>query len=616
MNKRFLVAAMIVVALLSAVFWWRQSAQVPVFPALHGPLHTTQLPVAVPTRMSDYPGSGTHSVAIWVNDPDSSWLGLAMGFKSIGLPFRLVDSVDQALEHDVVMVYPTLTGANTAPAALDRLREHVETGGTLVGFSVIGGGMSSVFGYQQSQEHAIRSRLTFTGSSLTEGLLDAGVERTLQLGDSTIPGSGLPGTHYSGAEQTIAAFEDGSAAVTYRSSSGNGHAYAFGLDVGHFVLRAFNGRFANMAETYVNAYQPQVDSLLRILKRIYQQGETDSVTLSPTPHGKAFTTLLTHDVDFTRSINNIPDYVALEREFGVPATYFIQTKYMTDYNDRRFFDPSRADTLNLLLANGMEIGSHTVAHSNEFSRMPVGSGDEQYPAYQPFVRDFDVVENATMMGELRVSKFLLESLSESEIVSFRPGHLSLPEALPQLLVANGYRFSSSMTANEAMSHLPYRLSHDRSYGSQVDAFEFPVTIEDEQGSLNERFDEIVALTGQIAQYQGLVTLMIHTDSLGDKLQFVERYLTRYRDSAWFDTVAGYGDWWAAREAVVTDILDTTGSNRQLRITTPRAIEGLTLQLPPGWQYRAGPTGTQQQGDQVILSHIDGRVELTFEIVAQ
>lgn len=608
-----LMTGVVVAAILAVVTLWRQEARTPVFPDLQGPLHTTLLPGAVPTRMNDYPGSGTHSVAIWVNDPDSSWLGLALGFKSIGLPFRLVDNIDQALEHDVVMVYPTLTGGNTAPDALERLREHVETGGTLVGFSVIGGGMGSVFGFQQSQEHALRSRLEYTEGPLTQGFIQSAVERTLLLGDTTIPDSGLPGTHYIGADRAIAQFEDGSAAVTYSSSAANGHAYAVGLDIGHFILRSFNGRFANMADSYVNAYQPQVDTLLRMLVRIYHQGEPDAVTLSPTPQGKSFTALLTHDVDFTRSINNIPDYVALENRFDVPATYFIQTKYVTDYNDRRFFDPGRTETLRLLLDNGMEIASHTVAHSNEFSSMPVGSGDEQYPAYQPFVRDFDVVENATMMGELRVSKFLLESLSDTRIVSFRPGHLSLPEPLPQLLVANGYRFSSSMTANEAMSHLPFRLSHDRTYGSQVEAYEFPVTIEDEQGSLNARFDEIVALSNQIAQYQGLVTLMIHTDSLGEKLQFVERYLVQFRDTAWFDTVSGYGNWWAARESVVTDVTNSTDNSRRLRVTAERAIDGLTLQVPVGWQYRAGLEGTHQVADQVILGRVEGSVELMFSI---
>lgn len=618
MSKAKITCIAAIVIGLGALFWWRLSPPQPVFPALEGPLHTTTVPAPTPTLMRDYADSGEHSMAIWVKDPDSSWLGLAQGLTSIGLPFRLVTDIDQALEHNVIMVYPSLTGGNTAPHALERLREHVETGGTLVGFSVIGGGMPSLFGFQASAEHAARRRIEFNTLPITDGLIDSLAEQTISLGVSGVPGSGLPGTHYTDVEQAVALFEDGSAAVTYRadvSQSDNdaatGHAYAFGLDLGHFILRAFNGRFSGLSDAYVNTYQPKVDTLLRLLTRIYQPGEPDAVLLSPTPQGKAFTALLTHDVDFTRSINNIPEYVALENRFDVPATYFIQTKYITDYNDRRFFDPSRADTMALLLDSGMEIASHTVAHSNEFSRMPIGSGDEHYPAYQPFVRDFGTVENATMMGELRVSKFLLEALSESRIVSFRPGHLSLPEPLPQLLVANDYRFSSSMTANESLTHLPYRLAYDRAYDSLVDAYEFPVTVEDEQGSLLARFDDMVALSHKVSQYQGLVTLMIHTDSLGPKIEFVERYLAHFHETAWFDTVSGYGRWWAARESVVTHLLEAAPGKRRLEVTAQDTLEGLTLQVPNNWHYTQGLQGTRQQGSQVILGQLAGSVVLEF-----
>jgi len=43
------------------------------------------------------------------------------------------------------------------------------------------------------------------------------------------------------------------------------------------------------------------------------------------------------------------------------------------------------------------------------------------------------------------------------VVSFRPGHLSYPFALPQALQATGFAFSSSVTAGNALSHLPFRL---------------------------------------------------------------------------------------------------------------------------------------------------------------
>src|SRR5262249_39573473 len=65
----------------------------------------------------------------------------------------------------------------------------------------------------------------------------------------------------------------------------------------------------------------------------------------------------------------------------------------------------------MLNSLSMEIGSHTVAHSKVFKQMPLGDGNEQYPDYQPFVTGESTVRNATILGELRVSKFLLEYFS-------------------------------------------------------------------------------------------------------------------------------------------------------------------------------------------------------------
>src|SRR5690606_35151830 len=99
-------------------------------------------------------------------------------------------------------------------------------------------------------------------------------------------------------------------------------------------------------------------------------------------------------------------------------------------------------------------------------------GAEAYPDYRPFVKTFTTQQGGTILGELRVSKYLLETLSGARVVSFRPGHLSLPAALPQALAATGYRFSSSITAGQAMTHLPYRTMDNRSYDAESPVYEF------------------------------------------------------------------------------------------------------------------------------------------------
>src|SRR5438067_6345648 len=52
-----------------------------------------------------------------------------------------------------------------------------------------------------------------------------------------------------------------------------------------------------------------------------------------------------------------------EKNQDVIGYYFIQTKYIRDYNDDNCFPPQK------LVKLGMEIGSHTVAHSRSFSHL-------------------------------------------------------------------------------------------------------------------------------------------------------------------------------------------------------------------------------------------------------
>jgi len=441
------------------------------FPELSGPGTTTLLP-APGDNLSDLAAfdmdtGGENALALVVKDSEASWFGLVSGLRRIGIPFSVVDNITDGLSHDVVMIYPALTGANSTPQELRQIASHVRAGGTVLAFSVIGGGMPDLFGFSESMETPLLHKVTFQDDEFNRVFASSTAESRINLGNPDLPGAGLSGIRYLGTKHApVATFGDGSAAITHNFFQGperTGHAYALGLDLGHFIARANNGRFDNLAGTYVNSYQPQVDTFLRFLKAVYQQGEPDAVLFSPAPRASELSVLLTHDIDFTVSIHNTVDYAALETSLDIRATYFIQTKYVTDYNDKLFLTPETVPLLNNLVDAGMEIASHSVSHSNEFRNMPNGSGDERYPDYEPFVQDFGTVRNASIFGELRVSKFLLDSLTGENGVSFRPGHLSLPETLPQLLDASGYRFSSAMTANQALSHLPYQTMVDRDY---------------------------------------------------------------------------------------------------------------------------------------------------------
>ena len=266
----------------------------------------------------------------------------------------------------------------------------------------------------------------------------------------------------------------------------------------------------------------------------------------------------------------------------------------------------------------MELGSHTIAHSNVFDQLPMGTGREAYPSYAPFVKDRRTIVNASVLGELRVSKFLLDHFSDQKIVSFRPGALSNPVALPQALLATGFRYSSTATANNSLTHLPYQLTYDRLTESEVDIFEFPVTIEDEElPKMGARLPQALEVAKQISRYGGSVVVLIHPNILDHKLAFERGFVEGVRPYAWFGSVREFGRWWEARNQVGIDVTRDPGG-LQVTMTVPHPVAGLSIEVPQGWildRAESLPKGITQRGGVVTFPELQGShtVRLTADL---
>lgn len=206
----------------------------------------------------------------------------------------------------------------------------------------------------------------------------------------------------------------------------------------------------------------------------------------------------------------------------MPATFFIQTKYYRDFQDEGFFNDRTLEAITELQSAGMEIASHSVSHSDMYASAPLSDGRETFPEYQPRVKAHSDTRNASVLGELRVSKFLLDQLSDTKVVSFRPGYLAAPPSLPQATEASGYRFGSSATAGNVTTHLPYRSNHDRLYGRETSIYEFLIAVEDELPPLMDlRTDEAVELAHQLAAYGGSFVILVHPNEIEHKYRFLE-----------------------------------------------------------------------------------------------
>lgn len=549
---------------------------------LRGPPPTPLAAAPPPAQPSDFGAGGPARLALYVTDTDAPWLGLALGLRTIGVPFVATVDAREAVRHAVVIAYPTISGRRVSTAESEALRAHVAGGGTLLATEVLGAGLNDVFGVQPPTAPMPRRQFAWSEEAARRWQFSEPEERSFPLGSSESPLAGYA-LQPAGA-QVLAHYGDGTPALLH-NAYGAGRSYTLGFDLGAFLASAQQGRRTAWRH-YVNAYEPAADVLLRWLKAVYREGEQRAVTLGTVPSGHPLAVVLSHDVDYSESMRNALAYARSEAALGVRATYFVQTKYVRDWNDHRFFDSAGMRQVDALRALGAELASHSVAHSPVFAGLPPGDGRETYPEYAPYVESKNRTRRATVMGELRVSRFLLEQAAPgTRVDSFRPGHLQYPFALPQALHAAGYRSSSSVASGQALSHLPFQLTFNRDGRAVVPVHEFPITLEDE---LVRPMDTLLLpraleVARKLARYGGMCMVLVHPNVLDDKLRFQERFIAAMRQQqAWIGPLGDFADWWRARDAVQVDVV-AAGGRMQLRLTAATAIRGLPLQLPAGWR---------------------------------
>lgn len=541
-----------------------------VFAGVRGPRQASRIVEPLPTPLSAFERGGPHRLAILVTDPQSGWLGLVRGFKALGVPITVTANVERALTHKVVLVYPIISGQVFQAPEIRALAQHVRDGGTVVAFNLAGGGLEELFGVRTGAETTLRTRLKWTravGEPEADEIVVSGT------GEARVGSIGYEAL----SAEVLGRFEDGSAAATCRTVGGR--ACLLGIDLGSLAQRSMNGRAGSMSRQYVNGYEPSLDSLFRWVRDLYVAGEPMPWLISSAPAGREVSILFTHDIDFGQSVKNSGAFADALEARGARGTFFVQTKYMKDYNDSIFFNETAVPILSELRARGHEMGSHTVAHSRRFEVMPLGTGAERYPAYRPFVTSDTTVKGATILGELRVSKYLLENLTGEDVDSFRPGRLSYPFSLPQALVATGYSNSSSITANSVLTHLPFQLTDGRADGALQPVFEFPVTIEDEAlPRMGDRIDAGNALIERIARDQGVVVILTHPNVTDHKLRFVAAVADHWRGRAWMGTLEAFGQWWADRDGLETDMVERDG-RWMLQAISPQGARDVAIVLP-------------------------------------
>ena len=254
----------------------------------------------------------------------------------------------------------------------------------------------------------------------------------------------------------------------------------------------------------------------------------------------------------------------------------------------------------------------------------------------------------SVMGELRVSKFLvdrlydLRGLPDHEVRAFRPGHLKYPPELNEALQATGYRYSSVMEANEVNTMLYYQQTHGyleesldfNRIAELPDVFELPIQFDDFsyfplRASAKEELiggtnmsGHTWVVSGRMAKFGAIVVVLSHPtdeatevtfDNLPytgiDKLEWEIELVERIRDYSSFMTMTQIGDFIRARNFVEVDFV--IQGDLQIKLQVLHGIRGLTLEIPIRFDCSASDKVVRQLDDlvykhqrNVVLSYLE------------
>lgn len=564
-----------------------------------------------------YPEQFPMQVALLRTAVDEPPLAAVHALREMGIPFFVTRQLAQALGHRLVLIYPRIDGETFSPAELELIRRHVEAGGSVFAQSAAAGAPGAHFGFREASASKRRHVVRFErGADPLLRYLDRPEELEIRLGSDQFPEIfWTQGYTPDASATTLARFEDGSAALV-RKRIGSGAIYLSGVSLLDGLMRGQTNRHYEAFRHYVNAFEPAGDVWMLLLRAWYESLEPGAVRLGTIPRGLRSVVLFTHDVDWENSFPPMIDYARAETAHSVRSLFFVQMKYVNDANGKGYLSPGNLDVLRRIHREGFPMGTHSIIHSRAFNYFELGTGTETYGSYKPRGTGPNTATGATVFGEVRVSRELLDgNVPGQHTVFFRAGHLRVPKTLPEALARCGYEFDSSFTAPDVLTNFPYALTLGLDFEQEAGLYEFPVTIEDEEEpALRERVDSAIDVFRANADNGAVSVVLIHPTDAGMKLEAEQAMLERLPAGVEAMDPLEFARFWRARDRLDWNV--APGAKPRtivLRAGSREPVRGITFEF--GGEIAAVSAGANLLDDRhrIVLAPLEAGKSVQLEI---
>jgi peptidoglycan/xylan/chitin deacetylase (PgdA/CDA1 family) len=468
-----------------------------------------------------------------------------------GVPYTVTRDVKEAALFSVIIATEGLDGLNLTDVQTETIKKYVQDGGVFISTNLKDTGLYDVAGITDQTFSRDRYSINFhiAKSDNVFKWIDEPEERTILIGNKNNESAMFSRSYDTDQAEILASFDDGTPAFI-RNQFGNGFSYTFGNSFKDLIIRSQMNFDFSSNRTYSNGFEPASDVFSLIFRGILIEHIPHLVWKNTSAFNSRSAVILTHDIDAESNMQWMNRYADFENSLDITATYFVTTHYIDDALDGDYYSNYR-DAVTLLRDQNQEVGSHSVGHFPDFAVIPFGTLGEDIFTYQPGHHG-GITENASLLGELEVSKKLLEEDTGLPVTSFRSGYLIYPDQLISALDTLGYRFNSSYSANDVQTSFPYTPYKTRSFSSsESKILEIPVTISD------VLFDEFTTENYLVAadlwstvteKYyaNGAPTVLLVHPNRDLKLRAMQIYLENLPPDVSIQSIQSFGNFWLQR----------------------------------------------------------------------
>jgi len=559
------------------------------------------------------------ALALLAPDPQEYAFGARHLASEMGIPYLFTHELTIALRQPMILMTGAVDGNFMTDATTAKIHDYIAGGGIVVVDDGESAGVQILAGIDGLMPSEHRYTMSIDAGSGDPGFarLKHPEERTISLGNKK-EGQAVLTQGYNlkpgGTQRVIARFDDDTAAIVSRRI-GKGRIYVTGLAYYDSVLRPQDDQAIEAGRVYDNGFEPSADVPQMMVRDWYLHLVAGAIVTDTTPDGLSGALIITHDVDYSKSVLNMLPYAKAEKTHGFTTTYFVQAKTVHDIEDYAFYDARAKQIVATVAGEGGDIGSHTVAHAPDFRTFPVGTGKETPDNYKPYVKviapdhSHGLTIGASLTGEVHVSQQRLDAASPLvHVDALRTGYLLINRELWTVLERYGYRFDSSYAAGEVMTAYPYAAMEEQGGTNQSRIVEFPIVLADADGwvPMLPHMSAFDAVLDDEADIHGVVTTLIHPDVVADKLPTELALVAHARPRMWVGDMDAFGDFWVKRSRTDVAGSPVVDGREHVIVTSPHGVDGLTLDFPASLT-QAAATGTTaritRSGTAVVLGDI-------------